>query len=32
MAQPGDLGVSAGPIKPGSKEKLNLVIAQPLSK
>jgi hypothetical protein len=26
------LGVSAGPIKPGSKEKLNLVIAQPLSK
>jgi len=32
MAQPGDLGVSAGPIKPGSKEKINLVIAQPLSK
>ncbi len=32
MAQPGDLGVSAGPIKPGSKEKLNLVISQPLSK
>lgn len=32
MAQPGDLGVSAGPIKPGSKGKLNLVIAQPLSK
>ena len=32
MAQPGDLGVSAGPIKPGSKEKLNLLIAQPLSK
>jgi len=32
MAQPGDLGVSAGPIKPGNKEKLNLVIAQPLSK
>lgn len=32
MAQPGDLGVSAGPVKPGSKEKLNLVIAQPLSK
>jgi cytochrome c-type biogenesis protein CcmH len=32
MAQPGDLGVSAGPIKPGSKDKLNLVISQPLSK
>jgi len=32
MAQPGGLGVSAGPIKPGAKEKLNLVIAQPLSK
>jgi len=32
MAQPGDLGVSAGPIKPGSKDKINLVIAQPLSK
>ena len=32
MAQPGDLGVSAGPVKPGSKEKLNLLIAQPLSK
>jgi len=24
--------VSAGPIKPGNKEKINLVIAQPLSK
>lgn len=32
MAQPGDLGVSAGPVKPGSKEKMNLLIAQPLSK
>lgn len=32
MAQPGDLGASAGPIKPGSKEKIQLVIAQPLSK